>query len=319
LKKVIAAAVASLSIFALSGCAPSDTNSAYSALDYSCGTANFGENAKQISLVDGSDKPAVEFPTPLVSDQIETKVLVEGDGPEIKGLQSISVDFIAYNGADNKLLQESSFAEESATTLFLSTEGTPNFCTALSGVKGGSTVAVILPPKDAHNNQGIADFGMGPDDALVFVFKIDQVFLPRALGASQPATAGFPTVVTSTEGVPGVTIPKSDAPSEFKVANLITGNGSEIAEGDTVVVHYSGFLWNEGTQFDSSWENGQPAEFEVAEGSLISGFVKALVGQKVGSQVVAIIPPSEGYGDQGNDSIPANSTLVFVVDILGIK
>jgi peptidylprolyl isomerase len=85
------------------------------------------------------------------------------------------------------------------------------------------------------------------------------------------------------------------------------------------VVHYSGFLWNEGTQFDSSWENGQPAEFEVAEGSLISGFVKALVGQKVGSQVVAIIPPSEGYGDQGNDSIPANSTLVFVVDILGIK
>lgn len=319
MKKLIAAAMASVSLFTLSGCAPATTDSAYAALDLACGKANFGENAQQISLTNEGSKPEVTFPTPLKSDEIETKVLVAGDGPEIKGLQSISVDFIAYNGYDNTELQSSEFSEGSPTTLFLSAEGTPNFCSALTGVKGGSTVAVILPPKDAHDNQGIQEFGMGADDALVFVFKIDQVFLPRALGASQGASAGFPSVVTSPDGVPGVTIPKSDAPAEFKVANLITGNGAQVQEGDTVVVHYSGFLWNEGSKFDSSWDNGQPAEFQVAEGSLISGFVKALVGQKVGSQVIAVIPPNEGYGDQGNETIPANSTLVFVVDILGIK
>jgi peptidylprolyl isomerase len=98
---------------------------------------------------------------------------------------------------------------------------------------------------------------------------------------------------------------------------LIEGSGDEIEIGDVVNVHYSGWTWD-GTQFDSSWEDGIPAEFTVSDQSLIAGFVQALEGVKAGSQVVAVIPPELGYGEAGNRSIPGGATLIFVVDVLSI-
>jgi peptidylprolyl isomerase len=70
--------------------------------------------------------------------------------------------------------------------------------------------------------------------------------------------------------------------------------------------------------FDSSWENGQAAKFVVNESNVVPGFVKTLVGTKVGSQVIAIIPAELAYGATGNGSVPPDATLVFVVDVLGI-
>jgi len=84
-----------------------------------------------------------------------------------------------------------------------------------------------------------------------------------------------------------------------------------------VTVHYTGYIWETGEVFDSSWESGKPAQFQLAEGQLIKGFIKAIEGQTVGSQVITVLPPAEGYGDAAQGSIPANSTLIFVIDILG--
>jgi FKBP-type peptidyl-prolyl cis-trans isomerase len=81
------------------------------------------------------------------------------------------------------------------------------------------------------------------------------------------------------------------------------------------VIHYTGALWADQTIFDSSWEKGVPAVF-AADG-IVPGLSEALVGQQVGSQILVVIPPELGYGDQANAAVPANSTLVFVVDILG--
>ena len=89
-----------------------------------------------------------------------------------------------------------------------------------------------------------------------------------------------------------------------------------MAVGDQVIVHYSGWTW-EGEQFDSSWDRISPASFTVSSNSLIEGFVQALEGVKIGSQVIAVIPPDLGYGDSAQGSIPAGSTLIFVIDVLG--
>ena len=78
--------------------------------------------------------------------------------------------------------------------------------------------------------------------------------------------------------------------------------------------------WNTGEIFDSSWQRGAPATFPTD--GVIQGFRDALVGQTVGSQVIAIIPPDLGYGPQGgtpDGSIGAEDTIVFVVDILGTR
>jgi peptidylprolyl isomerase len=89
-------------------------------------------------------------------------------------------------------------------------------------------------------------------------------------------------------------------------------------DNDKVTLHYSGFLWSTGNPFDSSWDSGAPVQWELTETGFIKGFVEALNGAVVGSQVLAVIPPGDGYGDQASESIPANSTLVFVIDILGV-
>jgi len=105
---------------------------------------------------------------------------------------------------------------------------------------------------------------------------------------------------------------------------LKKGSGPKVAEGDTVTVHYTGVLWSAKTVFDSSWAKGGPVQFLAADGSktqggIIPGFANALIGQTVGSQVVTVIPPTLGYGDTAQASIPAGSTLIFVADILGIN
>ena len=91
-------------------------------------------------------------------------------------------------------------------------------------------------------------------------------------------------------------------------------DGPKVKETQTLTVHYTGKIWGADKQFDSSWERGQPAEFPL--GQVIQGWQKGLAGVPVGSRVVMSIPPSLGYGDQEQQGIPANSTLVFVVDVL---
>jgi FKBP-type peptidyl-prolyl cis-trans isomerase len=137
--------------------------------------------------------------------------------------------------------------------------------------------------------------------------------LSQATGVAQPAEQGFPTIALANTGAPEITQLDEPAPAEFKLATTIKGEGQVVTLSDLVTVHYSGWVWG-GELFDSSWVRGEPAQFSLLQ--VIPGFTKALEGQTVGSQVIAIIPPSEGYGDQGTGGIPPNSTLIFVVDIL---
>ena len=100
------------------------------------------------------------------------------------------------------------------------------------------------------------------------------------------------------------------------VKTLSAGDGAIVCPGAKVKVNYVGALWN-GTVFDSSYERGEPAEFSLTQ--VVKGWTNGLAGQTVGSQVLLVVPPSEGYGDTAQNGIPANSTLVFVVDILSAQ
>lgn len=95
--------------------------------------------------------------------------------------------------------------------------------------------------------------------------------------------------------------------------DLIKGKGAVVKDTQSVVAHYTGWLLD-GTQFDSSWDRGQSSAFSLD--SVIKGWKQGLAGHTVGSQVLLVVPPSLGYGNKDQEKIPANSTLVFVVDIL---
>jgi peptidylprolyl isomerase len=119
---------------------------------------------------------------------------------------------------------------------------------------------------------------------------------------------------------PKVTVPAGAAPKTLVVKDVIKGTGKTATPGSTVTVNYVGVLYKGGKEFDSSWKRNQPFSTALSTGNVITGWVKGLAGMKVGGRRELIIPPSQGYGKAGSPpTIPANATLVFVVDLLGVS
>ncbi len=103
--------------------------------------------------------------------------------------------------------------------------------------------------------------------------------------------------------------------ADLRVATLTAGTGEPARAGDQLTVHYTGTL-PDGTVFDSSRERGEPFSFQLGAGAVIQGWERGMAGMKVGERRFLAIPPSLGYGNRAIGSIPANSTLIFDVELL---
>jgi peptidylprolyl isomerase len=125
----------------------------------------------------------------------------------------------------------------------------------------------------------------------------------------------LPTISRDGIGAPVPDFEGAEIPEGLAVQVLEPGDGAPVAEGQSITVHYTGWLWD-GSTFDSSWDRGEPISFVIARGSLIDGWVDGIVGQPVGSKLLLVVPPESGYGSRAMGPIPANSTLVFAVDVL---
>ncbi len=100
--------------------------------------------------------------------------------------------------------------------------------------------------------------------------------------------------------------------------DLTPGDGDLVKAGNTVTLHYSGYLAN-GNRFDKNQEPDRPLEFKLGQRRTIVGWEEGLIGMRVGSRRQLIVPPSLGYGSAGNGAVPADATLVFVIDLLGVS
>ncbi len=120
---------------------------------------------------------------------------------------------------------------------------------------------------------------------------------------------------------PQVTIPPDTQPPDgLVIEDLTVGDGEEARRGHNVEVHYVGVAWSTGQQFDASWDRGSPFTFGLGRGQVISGWDQGVAGMKVGGRRKLTIPPQLGYGKAGaGGAIRGNETLVFVVDLLGVR
>lgn len=134
--------------------------------------------------------------------------------------------------------------------------------------------------------------------------------LPTAVISSFPSASVSVTISPSALGMENTT--------ELKIEDLKVGTGEEAKSGNRVSVNYKGTLTN-GTQFDSSYDRGQPFSFDLGAGDVISGWDEGVVGMKVGGKRKLVIPPDMAYGARALPGIPANSTLVFEVELLKVE
>ncbi|MBM4126845.1 MAG: FKBP-type peptidyl-prolyl cis-trans isomerase [Nitrospira sp.] len=108
-------------------------------------------------------------------------------------------------------------------------------------------------------------------------------------------------------------------PSGLKYVDQVVGTGDAAVAGKTVSVHYTGWLEN-GKKFDSSVDRGQPFSFRLGAGNVIKGWDEGVEGMKVGGKRKLTIPSDLGYGSRGAGGvIPPNATLIFDVELLGIR
>lgn len=261
--------------------------------------------------VEGTDAEAkVTVPAGTEITEPERSVIVEGDGDEVLPGDLVSLRYQLVDATTNEVLSSSERGPDGILSALLAeqqqqisdpTQSTV-FTVAAECLPIGSSVVLTLPASQE---------GLNP--SVLYVQTIEK--LPTtASGTDVEPEAGMPTVELDADGAPTITLPDGDAPTETKVAVLKQGDGATVAEGDLVTVQYRGIKWSDGEEFDSSWSRGAaPSQFPTT--GVVTGFKKALEGQKVGSQVIVTMPPSDAYGaSEGNEL--QNESLVFVVDIL---
>jgi peptidylprolyl isomerase len=118
---------------------------------------------------------------------------------------------------------------------------------------------------------------------------------------------------------PDVELPGGEPPTELETEDVVVGDGAEAAVGDTISVQYVGVTYSDGSEFDASWDTGEPFEFRLGSGSVIPGWDEGIPGMKVGGRRELVIPPDLAYGPQGQPpDIGPNETLIFVVDLLDV-
>jgi FKBP-type peptidyl-prolyl cis-trans isomerase len=304
-----------LAALALAGCGTSSSSSSNAAA---------ADTYKSVTATGTFGKaPTVKIPAETGSGALYTKTVIQGSGAALTSSEGMVGNYVAYDwsGKTHKLLG-SSFTT-GKPSLFTGTL-LPGLETALIGQKLGSRVLAVIPPKDGFGTSGNSTAGIGKTDTLVFVIDMVSAFDENTVPGTQSTNGGgsLPTVTapkTGSTAGPTITIPAKVTPSTtLQVKTLIKGTGATVTKGQNLVVQYTGVNWRTGKVFDSSWARNQAYTVAIGEGQVIKGWDTGLVGQTVGSRVLLVIPPADGYGKTGASTagIKGTDTLVFVVDIL---
>lgn len=192
-----------------------------------------------------------------------------------------------------------------------------------SGVTRSRALLVLLAGASALT---LVACGSSGSSAAGHTASVGTHATPTAASTPAAPSVVAPTVgasdvpaVTGPQGKkPAIAKPTAPAPASLLVHDVIAGTGATATGGSSATVQYTGAVYATGTVFQSSYDTGQPFAFTLGGGQVIAGFDAGVAGMKVGGRRELIIPPALGYRDQAQPGIPANSTLIFVIDLVSV-
>jgi peptidylprolyl isomerase len=278
-------------------------------------------SALDVITVGGTDKaPTLTLKTkPLTVTATTTKVVTAGKGAKTTKTDQVTFNYVMVNGKDGK--QADTNFDKTPMSWDLANPQIKGLSNGLTGQLVGSRLLIAIPPADAFGAQGNPQMGFGATDNLIFLIDLISAATPVAplkTATGDPVTppAGLPTVKVDAKGVPVVTVPKTPPSTKAVVQLLIKGKGPAIKADQELTLAYTGLIYGTGKSFDSSYTKGEPLKLPANQ--FVPGFTKGMVGQTVGSRVLLVLPPADGYGAEGNSGagIKGTDTIVFIVDIL---
>jgi len=304
-----ALAVVGLAVLTLAGCASASPTAA------SCDRPDDSSAVLDtVSVSGGVGTPAVSLDAPVYVDHTVGRDETVGSGLRVTSdLQDVQFAITIVSGSTGQKILTSG---TQVTPLSKWREQYAGFAELMTCATEGSRIVGAVPAS-AMSAEAAQGWGLSGTDSVVVAIDLQKVYLSAADGVSQyNDRRGMPSVVLAPNGTPGVIIPDTAPPSDLAIEVLKKGDGPAVSDTDQIRVNYTGVTWADRKVFDSTWDKG--ASVAVTVDAVVPGFAQALKGQTVGSQILVVIPPSLGYGDKASGSIPAGSTLVFVIDILGV-
>lgn len=291
----------SLVVLALTGCAATPTY-AGAPCDRT-DDANGIQNAVTVKGEVGA-APEVNVFAPLHLKQTSFTDLAVGTGrPVVNANQILKLEMSLYSGNTGEKITSTRY--DSATTGLSTvndwTKQAPGLGKVLECATAGSRIIAALTPEDM-GAASLQSLQLEPDDNVIFVFDVVDVFLSKAEGTAQFNDSNrMPSVVRAPDGTPGVIIPDTAAPKKQVVQTLIKGDGDAVTAKNVPIVNVTSLTWDDKTVSNTTW--GQAASIDLQKTA--PEVAKALIGKPVGSQVLVVTPAT---GE--------NKAMVYVVDIL---
>lgn len=259
--------------------------------------------------------PTIDFPTPLITSDVEASTLIDGDGARVSSGDTVLLQYAIAEGSTGVVVGTSDYNGDPQVATLGSGSLASVVSEGLQCATVGSRVAVVASADRTHQGQTGGAFDV--DASLIYVLDVLGAFPGKADGTGQVPDNSLPAVVTAPDGTPGITIPSKTPPTEFTVAPLQLADGPEISPDDRVVVKFTGVGWDSAAVFDSSWTDGTAVVVSGADRTFPQSVVDAIRDHTVGSQILVVVPPL-GDDPQGAMGAPSNTTLIYVIDILGV-
>ena len=254
-------------------------------------------------------KPDISFKTPFKVENQTHQVIQKGDGEVIRDGDRVCTRSLALDAKTGKVINSTWDQSSPECSIVISKKSIPAYYDTFKGLKVNSTVAVGIDESGSGSSKATESYIM----ALTFVSRSKN--LTRAQGQKvTDLPSDLPKISLDDKGKPSLDLNGYQPKGGLVVQPLIKGKGAKVGQHQSVSANYTGWLASDGKQFDSSWDRGQASDFSLDQ--VVKGWQQGLAGQTVGSQVLLVVPPDLGYGSQQQQKIPANSTLIFVVDIL---
>lgn len=270
-------------------------------------------------------EPQVKVTSAVQATKPETEVVSAGHGNPVLANKKAMFNIFLANAANGKKIFSSTDQGTPTQATMAQNQFFKVIIDGLVGKPKGSRVAIAASVKDVWGAAGAPQqFNLKKTDSVLFVIDVLSVEPVKVLAGPQgkavKAPGNAPVVRQSGAKVTGLDFAKAPkkAPTKLQVIPLVTGTGPAAKAGRLVTFNYYGAVWRSTKPFDSSFSRGAPTPFGVGVHGLIPAWDKVIPGLRQGSRVLIIAPPQDAYGSRAQQNIPANSTLTFVVDVLGV-